>query len=88
MKLHIDTPLIESLSVGKNLPANVWLKIEALQPCGSFKARGVGYACDKYVNNGAKTLVSSSGGNAGLAVAYSGRRLGVSVTVVVPKTTK
>lgn len=88
MKLHIDTPLIESLSVGKNLPANVWLKIEALQPCGSFKARGVGYACDKYVNNGAKALVSSSGGNAGLAVAYSGRHLGVPVTVIVPKTTK
>jgi len=88
MKLHIETPLIESLSVGKGLAANVWLKIEAVQPCGSFKARGVGYACNKYVNNGAKLLVSSSGGNAGLAVAYSGRRLGVPVTVVVPKTTK
>ncbi len=88
MKLHIDTPLIESLSVGKNLPAHVWLKMEALQPCGSFKARGIGYACDMYVNNGAKALVSSSGGNAGLAVAYSGRHLGVPVTVVVPKTTK
>jgi len=31
--------------------------------------------------------MSSSGGNAGLAVAYSGRRLGIPVTVVVPKST-
>ncbi len=86
--IHINTPLIESLFVGKNLRAKVWLKIEALQSCGSFKARGIGYACKKYIADGAKALVSSSGGNAGLAVAYSGRRLGIPVTVVVPKTTK
>lgn len=86
--IHINTPLIESLSIGKKLHANVWLKVDALQPCGSFKARGIGYACQKYVGKGAKALVSSSGGNAGLAVAYSGRRLNVPVTVVVPKTTK
>jgi len=86
--IHINTPLIESLFVGKNLCAKVWLKIEALQPCGSFKARGIGYACKKYIADGAKALVSSSGGNAGLAVAYSGRRLGIPVTVVVSKTTK
>ncbi|ROS05327.1 L-serine ammonia-lyase [Sinobacterium caligoides] len=88
MTLHINTPLIESLSVGRGLSAKVWLKMEALQPCGSFKARGVGYACEQYIKEGAKALVSSSGGNAGLAVAYSGRCLGVPVTVVVPKTTK
>ena len=86
--IHISTPLIESLFVGKNLGAKVWLKIEAMQSCGSFKARGIGYACKKYIADGAKALVSSSGGNAGLAVAYSGRRLGIPVTVVVPKTTK
>jgi L-serine/L-threonine ammonia-lyase len=86
--LHINTPLIESLSIGKKLRANVWLKLDALQPCGSFKARGIGYACQKHVENGAKALLSSSGGNAGLAVAYSGRRLNIPVTVVVPETTK
>jgi len=85
--MHIDTPLIESLSFGKKLRANVWLKVEAMQPCGSFKARGIGYACQKYVDSGTKALVSSSGGNAGLAVAYSGRQLNIPVTVVVPKTT-
>ena len=85
--LHIHTPLIESLLTGRQLNANIWLKIEALQPCGSFKIRGVGYACEKAVKKGAKNLVSSSGGNAGLAVAYAGRLLKIPVTVVVPRTT-
>ncbi|MCL1078223.1 pyridoxal-phosphate dependent enzyme [Parashewanella spongiae] len=88
MKLHINTPLIESLSVGKGLNGKVWLKLENCQPCGSFKARGVGYACHQHVINGAKKLVTSSGGNAGLAVAYAGRVLNIPVTVVVPTTTK
>lgn len=87
-KLHINTPLIESLSLNRQVDAKIWLKIEALQPCGSFKARGIGYACQQYIADGAKKLICSSGGNAGLAVAYAGRRLGVPVTVVVPETTK
>lgn len=87
-KLHIETPLIESLLMDKKPGARIWLKMEAMQPCGSFKARGIGYACQKYIEDGAKTLVSSSGGNAGLAVAYSGRCLGIPVLVVVPETTK
>jgi L-serine/L-threonine ammonia-lyase len=62
--------------------------MEALQPCGSFKARGIGFACRHHVARGARRLLSSSGGNAGLAVAYAGRRLGVPVTVVVPHSTR
>jgi L-serine/L-threonine ammonia-lyase len=38
-------------------------------------------------SNGAQKFISSSGGNAGLAVAYAGRSLGVPVIVVVPETT-
>ena len=87
-KLYVNTPLIESLAFDCGDDTRVWLKMEALQPCGSFKARGMGYACAHYVKEGAQTLVSASGGNAGLAVAYSGRCLGVAVTVVVPETTK
>lgn len=67
--------------------SNVWLKMESVQPTGSFKIRGIGFACREHVASGAEKLVTSSGGNAGLAVAYSGRKLGVPVTVVVPETT-
>ncbi|MDZ3991388.1 pyridoxal-phosphate dependent enzyme [Pseudomonas sp. Teo4] len=87
MTLHIHTPLIESRPLSLAAGRSVWLKLEALQPCGSFKLRGVGHACETHHARGARHFVSSSGGNAGLAVAYAGRKLGVPVTVVVPETT-
>lgn len=87
MPLHITTPLIESAPLSKAASRSVWLKLEALQVPGSFKIRGIGLACEHYARQGAKRFVSSSGGNAGLAVAYAGRKLGVPVTVVVPTTT-
>ncbi|TBW54334.1 pyridoxal-phosphate dependent enzyme [Marinobacter halodurans] len=87
MKLHIETPLIESRAMSVITGRSVWIKLDALQPPGSFKIRGIGHACETYLAQGARRFVSSSGGNAGLAVAYAGRRLGVPVTVVVPETT-
>lgn len=87
MTLHIATPLIESGALAGAGGQQVWLKMEALQPPGSFKIRGIGHACEVYVQRGAKRFVSSSGGNAGIAAAYAGRRLGVPVMVVVPETT-
>lgn len=85
MKLHLNTPLIESLALGQALGADCWLKIDSLQPSGSFKTRGIGNACAEYAKRGKTKFVSSSGGNAGMAVAYSGRMLKVPVTVVVPE---
>ncbi len=88
MTLHIETPLIESNVPARNRNGGrVWLKMEALQPPGSFKIRGIGHACEEYVRRGARRFISSSGGNAGIAAAYAGRRLGVPVVVVVPETT-
>ena len=85
--LHIDTPILESQPLGTRTGRRVWLKFDALQPTGSFKIRGIGAAACAAHARGATRLVSSSGGNAGLAVAYAGRRLGLPVTVVVPETT-
>jgi L-serine/L-threonine ammonia-lyase len=85
--LHIKTPLIESLALSRNIKGSAWLKMDALQPSGSFKLRGIGYACQQYMVRGASAFITSSGGNAGLAVAYAGRKLGIPVTVVVPETT-
>lgn len=65
----------------------MWLKLESLQPSGSFKLRGIGLACQEHAKRGVKRFVSSSGGNAGIAVAYAGRELDIPVTVVVPETT-
>ncbi len=87
MPLHIETPLLQSRQLSQLSGRAIWLKMDALQAPGSFKIRGVGHACTEYVGRGARRLVSSSGGNAGLAVAYAGRSMGVPVTVVVPQTT-
>ena len=85
--LHIPTPLLASRPLSLATGRTVWLKMEALQPSGSFKLRGIGLACQTYQARGARRFVASSGGNAGLAVACAGRQLGVPVTVVVPQTT-
>jgi L-serine/L-threonine ammonia-lyase len=61
--------------------------MEAFQPVGSFKARGIGALCRASVDAGANRLVCASGGNAGYAAAYAGRLLGVRTTIVVPSTT-
>lgn len=87
MALHIETPLLASSALSNIAGRTIWLKMDALQPPGSFKIRGIGHACKTYVAQGARHLVASSGGNAGLAVAYAGQRLQVPVTVVVPQTT-
>jgi L-serine/L-threonine ammonia-lyase len=87
MPLHVETPLVESRPLSAAASCPVWLQLEALQPSGSFKLRGIGRACEVHRARGARRFVSSSGGNAGLAVAYAGRALGVPVTVVVPETT-
>ena len=86
-RLHIESPLLESAALSKRVQGSVWLKMEALQPSGSFKLRGIGNACQQYAKEGAKKFITSSGGNAGIAVAYAGRKLEVPVTVVVPKST-
>lgn len=85
--LHIETPLFESRSLTVLAGRTIWLKLESAQPPGSFKIRGIGHACQEYARRGAKRFISSSGGNAGIAVAYAGRLLSVPVVVVVPKTT-
>lgn len=87
MSLHITTPLLSSRPLSLLSGREVMLKMEALQPPGSFKIRGIGLACETWQRRGAQRFVSSSGGNAGLAVAWAGRHLGVPVTVVVPETT-
>lgn len=87
MPFAVTTPLWESGPMSRALGVPVHLKMEALQPTGSFKIRGLGRACQARVDAGARRLLCSSGGNAGLAVAYAGRQLGVPVTVVVPRST-
>lgn len=81
VQLHVQTPLIFSAPLSKVANRPVFLKLENTQPSGSFKLRGIGHSCKLAVKNGASHLVCSSGGNAGMATAYSANRLGVKATV-------
>ncbi|MBK8247135.1 MAG: pyridoxal-phosphate dependent enzyme [Gemmatimonadetes bacterium] len=85
--LHIETPLVASRALSHAAGRPTWLKLEAVQPPGSYKLRGIGHACQAYARRGARRFISSSGGNAGIAVAYSGRQLGIPVLVIVPEST-
>ena len=81
--LHIVTPLLEAEIAGRR----VGLKLENLQPARSFKLRGIGRLCRYYADQGVERFVCSSAGNAGYAVAWAGRALGIPVTVVLPRCT-
>ncbi|MGL3607682.1 pyridoxal-phosphate dependent enzyme [Rhizobium sp. G187] len=85
--LHIETPLLRTSATYSKSGLPLWLKLDALQPSGSFKLRGVGLLCQHEVAKGARQIFCASGGNAGIAAAFAGRSLGVKVTIVVPETT-
>lgn len=86
--LHIVTPTLHSLPLSQHTGKTIYLKMECHQPPQSFKIRGIGRLCQYYKDQGKKKFVASSGGNAGISVAYAGRLLNIPVTVFIPKTSK
>jgi threonine dehydratase len=80
------TPLVRSVALSERLGANVYLKLETLQPTHSFKVRGAFNAMtcldDAQRRRG---VITASGGNHGLAVAYAAKMLGVPATVYLPQ---
>ena len=86
--LTAQTPLLESMPLSQVAQTKVLLKLETVQSSGSFKDRGMAYMCAQLRDSGVTSVICSSGGNAGHAVAAMGRRLGMSVKVIVPTTTK
>ncbi|NXQ53312.1 SDSL protein, partial [Anthoscopus minutus] len=81
---HVISPVLESLPLSKAVGTKVFMKLENVQPSGSFKIRGIGHQCQDAAKKGCRHFVCSSGGNAGLAAAYAARRLGLPITVVLP----
>jgi threonine dehydratase len=80
----IRTPLVR-LHV-QDAPAEIYLKLENLQPINSFKIRGATNAIMlAAASERAKGLVTASAGNMAQGVAWTARALGVSATIVVPE---
>jgi threonine dehydratase len=79
----LRTPLVR-LNV-EDAPAQIYLKLENLQPIGSFKLRGAGNAIAlAAADQLAKGVYTASAGNMAQGVAWNARRLGIPCTVVVP----
>lgn len=81
--IAMRTPLVP-LAVA-DAPAQISLKLENLQPIGSFKLRGSGNAIQLATPEQlAKGVFTASAGNMAQGVAWNARRLGIPCTVVVP----
>lgn len=82
----LDTPALGCAPLGRAIGCEVTLKVETLNPVRSFKGRGTETVAAAARKEGASRLVCASAGNLGQALAYSGGRRGLAVTVVAART--
>src|SRR5688500_19087240 len=81
----IRSPLVR-LNVD-DAPAEIYLKLENLQPIGSFKIRGAANAMGHMTSEMlARGVLTASAGNMAQGVAWRARELGIPCTVVAPDT--
>lgn len=78
----IRTPVLRLPVAG---PVQVWLKVEALQPVGSFKIRGAGNAIGMLGPDAlSRGLYTASAGNMALGIAWCARERSIPFTTIVP----
>lgn len=82
------TPMLKSAWLSERAKADVWLKIESVQPGGSFKIRGALNALMVFraAHPDVDLVVTASAGNHGTAMAIAARALGVRLRVHLPVT--
>jgi threonine synthase len=79
------TPLLEAPTLGDELGLdNLYLKIEGMNPTGSFKDRGTAVEIGKALDFGAEEIVVASTGNMGSSIAAYCARAGIPVNIFVP----
>jgi threonine synthase len=83
--LEGNTPLVPAKRVSALTGCEVWLKIEGLNPTGSFKDRGMTMAITKAAEQGAKTVICASTGNTSASAAAYAVRAGMTCAVMVPR---
>lgn len=82
-----NTPLLPAPRIANLLGdgVEVYLKLEGLNPTGSFKDRGMTYAVSKALEGGAKAIICASTGNTSASAAAYAARAGIKCFVVIPK---
>jgi len=82
------TPLVRAPTLERALGvATVWIKDEAQNPTGSFKARGMSAAVTRAAAAGTPRFTVPTAGNAGVALSAYGARAGRAVRIYAPRTT-
>jgi threonine synthase len=84
--LEGDTPLLDAPRIAEQARiARVLLKVEGLNPTGSFKDRGMTLAISTAVERGAKVAICASTGNTSASAAAYAARAGLMCAVVIPQ---
>jgi threonine dehydratase len=80
--VYLNTPMYRCDALGRRLGCTVSIKLETANPVRSFKARGTELVTSLLTEQGRTAVVCASAGNLGQALAWSGGRRGLDVTVV------
>jgi threonine synthase len=80
-----STPLIEAPVISERVEARVYLKLEGVNPTGSFKDRGMTVAVSRAKGAGAEAVICASTGNTAASAAAYAARAGLRGAVVVPE---
>ncbi|GAA4206924.1 threonine synthase [Microbispora amethystogenes] len=83
--LEGGTPLVPARRVSEITGCDVHLKVEGLNPTGSFKDRGMTLAISKAVEEGAQAVICASTGNTSASAAAYAVRAGLTCAVLVPR---
>ncbi len=85
--LEGNTPLIPAPRLAEALGGgfDLWLKVEGLNPTGSFKDRGMTAAITQAVHDGARAVICASTGNTAASAAAYAARAGLRCVVIVPE---
>ncbi len=79
------TPLVPNSWLSEALGCQVYLKLENMQPIGSFKIRGATYKISRLSQAQKKLgVIAASAGNHAQGVAWGSRQLGVNALIVMP----
>lgn len=79
------TPLVYACALSARLGSDVWLKVEAGNPTGSFKDRGMTVAVSKAAQTGMQALVCASTGNTSASAAAYAAKGALTSAVIIPQ---
>jgi threonine synthase len=79
------TPLVLAERLSERIGVELWLKLEGLNPTGSFKDRGMTLAVTKAVEEGARGVVCASTGNTAASCAAYAARAGIEAVILFPE---